>query len=78
VAALAEFLGGICLVVGLFTRYAALAIAIIMTIAITTAHYQRLVGGYEFPLLLLAAAVALMLTGGGPLSFDKSVLRRDF
>ena len=78
-AALAEFLGGICLVAGLFTRYAALAIAIVMTVAITRVHlHQGLVGGYEFPLVLLAVAVSLMLTGGGPLSLDKSILHRDF
>ena len=78
-AALAEFLGGICLVAGLFTRYAALAVAIVMVVAITQVHlHQGLVGGYEFPLVLLAVAVALMLTGGGPLSFDKGVLHRDF
>ena len=78
-AALAEFLGGICVLVGLFTRWAALAIAIVMTVAITRVHlHQGLVGGYEFPLTLLTVAVALMLTGGGPVSFDRSVLHRDF
>jgi putative oxidoreductase len=78
-AALAEFLGGICVLVGLFTRWAALAIAVVMGVAITRVHlHEGLVGGYEFPLVLLTVAVALMLTGGGPASFDKSVLHRDF
>lgn len=78
-AALAEFLGGICVLVGLFTRYAALSIAIVMTVAVTRVHlHQGLIGGYEYPLALLAVAVAVMLTGAGPLSFDRSILHRDF
>jgi putative oxidoreductase len=78
-AALAEFLGGICIVLGLFARWAALAIAIVMTVAVTQVHlHQGLVGGYEFPLVLLAVAVAIVLTGAGPISFDKNVLHRDF
>jgi putative oxidoreductase len=78
-AALAEFLGGICIVLGLFTRWAALAIVVVMTVAVTQVHLgQGLVGGYEFPLMLLAVAVAILLTGAGPVSFDKNVLHRDF
>jgi putative oxidoreductase len=78
-AALSEFLGGICVLIGLFTRYAALAIAIVMSVAVTQVHlHEGLVGGYEFPLALLGVAVSLMLSGAGPLSFDKNVLHRDF
>ena len=78
-AALAEFLGGICVLVGLFTRYAALSIAIVMAVAVTRVHWhQGLVGGYEYPLALLTIATAVMLTGAGPLSIDRSVLHRDF
>ena len=78
-AALSEFLGGICVLVGLFTRYAAFAIAIVMGVAITKVHlHQGLVGGYDFPLALLTMAVAIMLTGAGPVSFYKNVLHRDF
>ena len=78
-AALSEFLGGICVVVGLFTRYAALAIAIDMSVAITKVHLNEgLVGGYEFPLALLAIALAIVLSGAGPASIDSTVLHRDF
>jgi putative oxidoreductase len=78
-AALSEFLGGICVVLGLFTRWAALAIAAVMAVAVTQVHLDEgLVGGYEFPLALLAIAVSLMLSGAGPISFDKNVLHRDF
>mgnify|MGYP001247199509 FL=1 len=78
-AALSEFLGGICVLLGLFTRYGAFAIAIIMTVAVTQVHlHQGLIGGYEYPLALLVVAVAVMLGGPGPLSFDKRILHRDF
>jgi putative oxidoreductase len=78
-AALAEFLGGICVLVGLFTRHAALAIAAVMGVAVTQVHLREgLIGGYEYPLVLLVVAAAVMLTGAGPLSFDRSVLHRDF
>jgi putative oxidoreductase len=78
-AALSEFLGGICVLVGLFTRWAALAIAIVMTVAVTKVHlHEGLILGYEYPLTLLAVAVSIMLTGAGPVSLDKNVLHRDF
>ena len=78
-AALSEFLGGICVLVGLFTRYAALAIAIVMAVAIAKVHlHEGLVHGYEFPLTLLTVAVAIVLLGAGPASVDHTVLHRDF
>jgi putative oxidoreductase len=78
-AALAEFLGGICVVGGLFTRWAALAIAIDMTVAITKVRlHEGLIRGYEYELTLLAVAVSIMLMGAGPVSLDKNVLHRDF
>ena len=78
-AALSEFLGGICVLVGLFTRWAALAIAVVMTVAVTQVHlHQGLLQGYEYPLALLAIAIAIVLTGAGPASLDKNVLHRDF
>ena len=78
-AALSEFLGGICVLVGLFARWAALAIAVVMTVAVTKVHlHEGLVQGYEYPLALLAMAVAIVLTGAGPVSLDKNLLHRDF
>jgi len=72
VAAFSEFGGGILLVLGLFTRWAALFISGVMVVAITKIHWhQGLVKGYELPLSLLAGAVTLMILGGGWLSVDK-------
>src|SRR6266481_4502543 len=70
-AALSEFLGGICVLVGLFTRWAALAIAIVMAVAITKVHlHEGLIRGYEYPLTLLAVAISIVLMGAGPASLD--------
>lgn len=72
-------LGGIMLIVGLWTRWAAVANAVIILGALLKVHLTqgfflkvmaggKFVGGFEFPLLLLAATVALILTGGGALA----------
>ena len=73
VAALAEFGGGILLILGWLTRPAALVISGNMVVAVTRVHWKNgLVGqgGYEFPLSLLAALGALLLTGPGAISID--------
>ncbi len=67
-----EFFGGIFLLLGLFTRFAAAQAAVIMGVAIWTAHRSSFFApsGMEYPLTLLLVAVALALTGGGALSID--------
>ncbi|MBI2846319.1 MAG: DoxX family protein [Chloroflexi bacterium] len=75
VVGLVEFLGGLGLVVGLLTRWAALFLAINMIGAIVTVKWKKgLVNGYELDLALLAASIALMLTGGGSFSVDANIL----
>ena len=74
-----EFVGGICLLVGLLTPLASFMIACIMAVAILMVHLSNgLVGpgGYEFPLSLLGGSVALMFIGAGPLSLDKLLFGR--
>ena len=73
VAAATEFFGGLLLVVGLFTRGAALACAIDMAVAILKVHlHHGLTGpqGFEFPLTLLIVALSLVFTGPGWLATD--------
>jgi putative oxidoreductase len=70
---LAEFGGGILLVLGFITRCAALAVLIDMAVAIWKVHWKNGFtgqGGYEFPLALAAIAFALMFLGAGPISID--------
>lgn len=68
-----EFLGGILVIVGLFTRAAAFAIAIDLYVAIAKVHWKHGLlgaGGYEFPLALAAIAFALIFFGAGPIALD--------
>ncbi len=78
--ALIEFLGGICLLLGLFTRWAALLIALNMLGAILLVHLPHGLtgpGGFEFPLALLAAALSLAFTGGQKFSLEHSLFKRE-
>jgi len=81
VVALVEFLGGIALLLGLFTRWAALLLAINMLVAIVLVHLRHGLtgpGGFEFPLALLAAAISLLLTGPQKFSIERTALKREF
>lgn len=74
VAGLAELGGGLLLALGLLTPLAALALVVVQLNAIATVHgakgFWNTNGGYEYNLLLLAAAVALAATGGARFSLD--------
>jgi putative oxidoreductase len=77
VAGVLESFGGLLLALGLFTRPAALLLAIEMGVAIWKVHSS---GGilavhlYEFPLALGAACLALATVGAGGISVDESLL----
>jgi len=70
-----ETVGGACLVVGLFTRFFAAALAIEMLVALIFVHFQKGYaiggGGYEYVLLIGAACFAIAMRGGGPYSVDR-------
>ncbi|HXZ33065.1 MAG TPA: DoxX family protein [Terriglobales bacterium] len=75
---LVEFLGGIFLIIGVLTRYVAALLAVDMLLAIILVHAKNGFftsnGGVEFPLLLLAANLTLIMSGAGTLSV--SALRK--
>lgn len=74
-----ELIGGSLIVLGIGTRVAGLLAAAAMLGAIVTAHagsgFFSADGGFELPLLIACAAVALVLTGPGRLSVHGAVLR---
>lgn len=76
-AGLAEFGGGLLIAAGLLTPLAALAIAVVMLNAIGTVHWPNgfwnTRGGYEFNLLVVAAAVAIAATGAARFSLDNLI-----
>jgi len=69
-----EFFGGILLVLGFFTHWVAKLQAIEMIVVIPLVHlgngFLNSNMGYEFPLLILAASISLMITGAGEWSLD--------
>lgn len=77
----AEFLGAIGLIVGLMTRVAAFGIMSVMLVAVPMLHWQngffmnwfgnQKGEGFEYHLLVIAMAVALIIKGGGALSVDR-------
>lgn len=77
--AFGEFLGGIALIVGFLSRFAAAGIFIIMAGAIATVHWKNgffAPGGFEYPLALAAMALAVVLGGAGCLSIDSFFCRK--
>jgi putative oxidoreductase len=73
---LTEALGGLLLALGLFTRPAALAIAIFMCNAIywTSAKgFFWTQGGSEYSILILVVALVFLIRGGGQCSLDRAI-----
>ena len=74
-----EVFGGLLLVLGLFTRPAALLLAIEMAVAIWKVHSTKgylAVHEYEFPLALAMACFALATIGAGTLSLDSPLFEK--
>jgi len=75
---IAEFGGGLLLLLGLFTRLGALLIGIVMLVAIFAVHRGAffLPTGIEYAFSLFASALALLIAGGGRLSLDAWLQKR--
>lgn len=80
-----EFVGGIALILGLFTKVVAAIAALEMLVAIVTFHLPQgwnpfifpPGNGAELPLLYIAAFLILIINGGGKWSLEKVVLKKE-
>jgi putative oxidoreductase len=72
-----ETLGGVCIALGLFTRFWAAAVTVEM--AVIVYHHLPKFGwtdrGYEYPLFWGLVMLAIALRGGGPYSVDRAIGR---
>ncbi len=75
-SAIAEFFGGLAVLLGAFTRIGAALIVINMLVALYASIFQWgrkfsiIHQGYEYELVLIATALTLVLAGAGPYSLD--------
>ena len=75
---LLEFIGGLAILLGIFTRISAVLLAIDMVGAILSVKLSKgFIGGFELDLLYLAIMISLILTGPGSLSIEKNILKRE-
>ena len=72
-----ETVGAVCIILGLFTRFFAAALAIELGIAFLVVHMPKGFavgqGGYEYVLLLGIVMFAIAIRGGGPYSLDRAI-----
>ena len=81
-----ESFGSVALLLGFLTRFTAASLAVIMVGAIVTTHiphgfFMNWFGkqqgeGYEYHLLVIGIAVALLVTGAGRWSIDREIAGR--
>ena len=81
-----ESFGSLALLAGLLTRFTAASLAVIMLGAITLVHLphgffmnwfgQQKGEGFEYHLLVIGIAAALLVTGGGKWSIDRELADR--
>jgi putative oxidoreductase len=85
-AIMAEFLGGLGLIFGAFTRIAAFGLAADMIVGVYLVHWRngffmnwsghQKGEGFEFHILAVAIALALIVRGGGAASVDRALTKK--
>ncbi|WP_263365598.1 DoxX family protein [Edaphobacter bradus] len=73
IAALTEFLGGILILLGLLTRFAAFMIACDMAVALVMVNRHHGYSGSEYGLALLVVALMLFFYGAGTCALDRKL-----
>jgi len=73
VSALTELLGGICLLLGLFTRFFAFLVTINMLVAIFAVNIHKGYLGAELSIELAVIAFVLVFTGPGKAALDRKL-----
>lgn len=76
-AALSEFGGGILLVLGLFTRPAAILVSCTMFVAGFIRHFNDPFGKKELALTFLTVALVVLIAGPGKYSLDRWIFGRE-
>ena len=76
-AALSEFVGGICLIIGLGTPIAAFLIFMTMNVAIFMVHKADPLQVKELAYAYWTISITLMLTGAGKWSLDRTLLKKN-
>ncbi|PYS21863.1 MAG: DoxD-like family protein [Acidobacteria bacterium] len=74
-AAVSELVGGILVLLGLFTRVGAFLITFVMIVAIVGVHWPNFFApaGMELAMAMLGMSLALLIGGGGQLSVDRMI-----
>jgi putative oxidoreductase len=73
VSALTEFVGGLLVLFGLFTRFAAFMIAGNMLVALLLVNRHHGYSGSEYSLALFVIAIMLVFFGTGALALDRKI-----
>jgi putative oxidoreductase len=71
-AAYSALIGGLCLILGIFTRMSSIVLIIFMIVAILKVHLGKgffaTNGGFEYNIIVICALIALLILGAGKFS----------
>lgn len=81
ILAYGEMIAGALLILGLLTHWASKFAAIVALVAFLMVHVSKgfsvANGGYEFIMLIFAAAVSILITGAGKYSLDAKWMKKE-
>ena len=75
-AALSEFIGALCIALGLFTRPAAAFLAFTMGVAAFVVHAQDSFDKKELALLYFVSSLLILFIGAGKFSLDRIIRKK--